>query len=93
MPEVLETLRKSNEDILLTDAGLFARYGRMNEIDALRNDTGTQSGPHSLWLLVPGHGAATTPTLCGEAVPITNEAQFEQLTPQWARNHHRGGVA
>jgi serine/threonine protein kinase len=90
MPEVLETLRNSNEDILLTDAGLFARYGRMNEIDALRNDTGTQSGPHSLWLLVPGHGAATTPTLCGQAVPITNEAQFEQLTPQWARNFHRG---
>lgn len=93
MPEVLETLRNSNEDILLTDAGLFARYGRMNEIDALRNDTGTQSGPHSLWLLVPGHGSSTTPTLCGQAVPITNEAQFEQLTPQWARNHHRGGVA
>lgn len=93
MPSVLETLRNSNEDILLTDAGLFARYGRMNEIDALRNDTGTQSGPHSLWLLVPGHGSSTTPTLCGQAVPITNEAQFEQLTPQWARNHHRGGVA
>ncbi|TAF23825.1 MAG: BREX system serine/threonine kinase PglW [Verrucomicrobia bacterium] len=93
MPGVLEPLRNSNEDILLTDAGLFARYGRMNELDALRNDTGTQSGPHSLWLLVPGHGAATTPTLCGEAVPISNEAQFEQLTPQWARNHHRGGVA
>lgn len=92
MPEVLETLRNSNEDILLTDAGLFARYGRMNEIDALRNDTGTQSGPHSLWLLIPGHGAATTPTLCGQAVPITNEAQFEQLTAQWARNHHRGGL-
>ena len=90
MPQVLETLRNSNEDILLTDAGLFARYGRMNEIDSLRNDTGTQSGPHSLWLLVPGHGAATTPTLCGQAVPITNEAQFEQLTPQWARNFHRG---
>jgi serine/threonine protein kinase len=93
MPGVLEPLRNSNEDILLTEAGLFARYGRMNEIDALRNDTGTQSGPRSLWLLVPGHGAATTPTLCGEAVPITNEAQFEQLTPHWARNFHRGGVA
>lgn len=93
MPGVLESLRNSNEDILLTEAGLFARYGRMNEIDALRNDTGTQSGPRSLWLLVPGHGAATTPTLCGEAVPITNEAQFEQLTPHWARNFHRGGVA
>lgn len=88
MPGVLETLRNSNEDILLTDAGLFARYGRMNELDALRNDTGTQSGPHFLWLLVPGHGAATTPTLCGEAVPITNSAQFEQLTPQWARSFH-----
>jgi hypothetical protein len=88
MPGVLETLRNSNEDILLTDAGLFARYGRMNEIDALRNDTGTQSGPHSLWLLVPGHGSTTTPTLCGQAVPITNEAQFEQLTPQWARSFH-----
>lgn len=90
MPDVLGPLRRPDEDILLTDAGLFARYGRMNEIDALRNDTGTQSGPHSLWLLVPGHGAATTPTLCGEAVPITNQAQFEQLTPQWARNFHRG---
>jgi serine/threonine protein kinase len=88
IPGVLETLRNSNEDILLTDAGLFARYGRMNEIDALRNDTGTQSGPHSLWLLVPGHGSTTTPTLCGQAVPITNEAQFEQLTPQWARSFH-----
>lgn len=93
MPQVLETLRNSNEDILLTEAGLFARYGRMNEIDALRNDTGTQSGPHSLWLLIPGKGGTLTPTLCGEAVPITNEAQFEQLTPQWARNFHRGGVS
>lgn len=93
MPVILESLRNSNEDILLTDAGLFARYGKMNEIDALRNDTGTQSGPHSLWLLVPGKGATITPTLCGEAVPITNEAQFEQLTPQWARNFHGGVVA
>jgi hypothetical protein len=90
MPQVLQVLRNSNEDILLTDTGLFARYGRMNEIDSLRNDTGTQSGPRSLWLLLPGHGASTTPTLCGEAVPITNEAQFEQLTPHWAKNFHRG---
>lgn len=93
MPQVLESLSHSDEDVLLTDAGLFARYGKMNEIDVLRNDTGTQSGPHSLWLLIPGHGAVSAPTLCGEAVPITNEAQFEELTPQWARNFHRGGVA
>jgi serine/threonine protein kinase len=92
IPGVLEPLRNSKEDILLTDAGLFARYGRMNEIDSLRNDTGTQSGPHSLWLLLPGHGASTTPTLCGQAVPVSNPAQFEQLTPEWARNHHRGGM-
>lgn len=50
LPSVLETLRDSRKDILLTDPGLFARYGRMNEIDSLRNDTGTQSGPHSLFL-------------------------------------------
>ena len=31
-------------------------------------------------------------TLCREAVPITNEAQFEQLTPHWARNFHRGAA-
>lgn len=90
LPGVLEPLRNPNEDILLTDAGLFARYGRMNELDSLRNDTGTQSGPHSLWLLIPGKGASSVPELCGQAVPISNPAQFEQLTPEWARNFHRG---
>lgn len=88
MPEILETLRDSSKDILLIDGGLFARYGRMNEIDSLRNDTGTQSGPHSLWILLPGRGDSLVPKLCGEAVPITNDAQFEQLTPEWARGFH-----
>jgi hypothetical protein len=34
----------TNEDILLTDADLFARYGRMNEIDALRSGRETSTG-------------------------------------------------
>lgn len=90
MKKIIGELRQSDKDILLTDAGLFARYGRMNEIDSLRNDSGTQSGPHSLWVLIPSHGSTLRPTLCGEALPISNEAQFEQLTPEWARNFHRG---
>jgi hypothetical protein len=90
LPGVLKQLRDPQRSILLTDAGLFARYGRMNEIDALRNDTGTKSGPHALWLLIPGGAGATVPKLCGQAVPMTNESQFERLPSHWVRNRHRG---
>jgi len=93
MPAVLARLRQPDQNILLTDAGLFARYGQMHEIDALRNDTGTPNGPHGLWLLVPGHGAALAPSLCGAAVPITNPAQFETLSSEWVLNKHRGEAA
>lgn len=91
LPGVVKELRNPERSILLTDAGLFARYGRMNEIDALRNDTGTRSGPRSLWLLIPGGAGTTLPKLCGQAVPMTNEAQFERLPSHWVRNRHRGG--
>jgi len=93
MPKVLERLRRPEETILLSDPGLFARYGRMHEMDALRNDTGTPNGPFGLWLLVPSHGASFAPSLCGEAVPITNPAQFETLTKEWVLNRHRGEAA
>lgn len=93
MPDVLKRLRQSDKNILLTDLGLFARYKQMHEIDALRNDTGTRTGPHGLWLLLPGKGAALAPSLCDEAVPITNPAQFESLTSEWVLNKHRGEVA
>jgi len=92
LPGLEEQLRSSDRSILLTDAGLFARYGRMHVIDSLRNDTGTQSGPRCLWILIPGHGATVTPKLCGQAVPITNEAQFERLPKHWVLNRHRGAT-
>lgn len=88
MPKVLERLRHPEETILLTDSGLFARYGRMHDLDALRNDTGTPNGCAGLWLLLPSHGASFAPSLCGQAVPITNPAQFETLTKEWVLNPH-----
>jgi serine/threonine protein kinase len=93
LPQVLERLRQPAETILLTDAGLFARYGKMHLLDTLRHDAGTAAGPFGLWLLVPSHGASFAPSLCGEAVPITNPAQFETLTKEWVLNRHRGEAA
>ncbi len=90
LPQIEARLRDPRRSILLTDAGLFARYGRMHLIDSLRNDTGTQSGPRCLWILIPGHGATAIPKLCNQAVPITNEAQFEHLPKHWVLNRHRG---
>lgn len=74
---------------LLTNPGLFARYGQLNWFHEVQAKVGTPEGPHGLWMIIPSHGSGTQPLLNGEAIPITNPAQFEILNEAWLSNLHR----
>ncbi len=84
LPQIKQALQQTDKTILLTQAGLFARYERMNLIDTIHSTVGTPEGPHGLWILIPGQDKQ--PTLNGAAIPMTNPAQFEFLNEAWLRN-------
>jgi len=89
MPAIRETLLAAPHTILLEHPGLFARYGQLDWFQEVRTRVGTPAGPHGLWMIIPSHGAGAQPVLNGQAIPITNPAQFEILPEAWIANQHR----
>lgn len=89
VPGIRSKFLDARQTILLTNPGLFARYGQLNWFQEVRAKVGTPEGPHGLWMIIPSHGSGTQPLLNGEAIPITNPAQFEILNEAWLSNLHR----
>ena len=93
LPSIRARLQGTGRTILLTHPGLFARYRRLDLFQEIRASVGTPAGPHGLWMTIPGQGPGTLPKLDGQAIPITNPAQFEVLNEAWISNLHRGVAA
>jgi hypothetical protein len=73
--------------ILLTYAGLLARYGQMDLLSRLSQKAGRRDGIPGLWLLLPGDQQAL---LDGKPVPLIGAGQRARIPESWLRNVHRG---
>lgn len=98
LEEVERDLSNSPRTILLSRAGLLARYGRMDFLERLRERVNRRPSPgetglHGLWLLVPSSDHLTTgPEIDGEAVPVLTRAQWASIPEAWLENRHRSGL-
>ncbi|KAA0575160.1 BREX system serine/threonine kinase PglW [Azospirillum sp. B21] len=90
MPKIEQALMTAGEPVLLTDCGLFARYGLMDRLQILRDASGTAGGPPGLWLLLPLPDGGL-PTIGGKAVPVIDGSQWARLSVAWITNAHRAG--
>ncbi|MFF0016215.1 BREX system serine/threonine kinase PglW [Streptomyces sp. NPDC005374] len=81
--------------VLLTEAGVFARYDAMGVLDRLASVA--RQGGRGLWLLVPQSDPSREPRLGQVAVPYqAGLGEWIQLPDTWVGNAHRGsgeGVA
>jgi hypothetical protein len=91
--ETAETeLLAYDDTVLATEAGLLARYGRLDMIDRLRDTTGSTKGRlATLWLLVPDDGQTDRPVVDGAALPVMGAGQWARVPSAWVKNWHRGG--
>ncbi|MFJ9557832.1 BREX system serine/threonine kinase PglW [Nocardiopsis sp. NPDC101807] len=77
--------------VLMTDAGVFARYGAMDVLHRLAEVS--RHGGRGLWLLCPQDDPARDPRLGTIAVPYqAGLGEWVELSDAWVRNLHRSGV-
>ncbi|MEV7731039.1 BREX system serine/threonine kinase PglW [Streptomyces sp. NPDC088921] len=75
--------------VLLTEAGVFARYDAMGVLDRLAS--AARLGGRGLWLLVPQSDPSREPRLGQVAVPYqAGLGEWIQLPDTWVGNAHRG---
>ncbi|MDN3252908.1 BREX system serine/threonine kinase PglW [Streptomyces sp. MA25(2023)] len=75
--------------VLLTEAGVFARYDAMGVLDRLASTA--RRGGRGLWLLVPQNDPSREPRLGQAAVPYqAGLGEWIQLPDTWVGNAHRG---
>jgi hypothetical protein len=83
----------SGQTLLLTHAGVLARYDAMDLLARLRDRIGRSpdGGPTlpGLWLLLPGDEQAL---LDDRPVPLLGPGQRARVSEAWLRNEHRGAV-
>jgi hypothetical protein len=87
MPLVEAQLAASDHTLLVTYAGVLARYERMDLLERLRDTVGRRGGIPGLWLLLPGQHQAV---MDGKAVPILSPGQRANIPESWLQNMHRG---
>jgi hypothetical protein len=87
MPLVEAQLSACNTTMLVTYAGVLARYDRMDLLERLRDKVGRHDGIPGLWLLLPGQNQAM---MDGKAVPILSPGQRANIPESWLQNAHRG---
>ncbi|WP_328846452.1 BREX system serine/threonine kinase PglW [Streptomyces sp. NBC_00258] len=82
----------SRAPVLLTDAGVFARYDAMGVLERLAEQA--RGGGRGLWVLCPQSDPARPPRLGTTAVPYqAGLGEWIVLPDSWVANAHRGGVA
>ncbi|MFD5635753.1 BREX system serine/threonine kinase PglW [Streptomyces sp. NPDC127077] len=89
-PRIVELLAKGGEagPVLLTEAGVFARYDAMGVLDRLAS--AARQGGRGLWLLVPQSDPSREPRLGQAAVPYqAGLGEWIQLPDTWVGNAHR----
>jgi serine/threonine protein kinase len=89
MAAVEARIRGTSRTVLLSRAGLVARYGLMDRLEALRDAVGRRDGIFGLWLLVPCDESQAVPAIDGQAVPLMSAAQHARISEGWLKNIHR----
>ncbi|MGW0288905.1 BREX system serine/threonine kinase PglW [Streptomyces tuirus] len=88
-PRIEERLGAGSGPVLLTEAGVFARYDAMGVLHRLAS--AARRGGRGLWLLVPQSDPAREPRLGQVAVPYqAGLGEWIQLPDTWVDNVHRG---
>ncbi|GAA1325079.1 BREX system serine/threonine kinase PglW [Streptomyces sanglieri] len=93
-PRVRELLKPEagSGPVLLTEAGVFARYDAMGVLDRLGE--AARQGGRGLWLLVPQPDPAREPRLGSVAVAYqAGLGEWIELPDSWVKNAHRSGAA
>jgi serine/threonine protein kinase len=88
VPRVEKQLKEKSGTVLLTDPGLLARYGKMDMISRLQDQTLRPEGLHGLWMLIPSDDQTTGPAINGEAVPVITPSQWASTPRIWIRGVH-----
>jgi hypothetical protein len=86
MPLVEAQLSASDTTMLVTYAGVLARYERMDLLERLRDKVGRRDAISGLWLLLPGQNQAV---MDGKVVPILSPGQRANIPESWLQNIHR----
>jgi len=76
----------SGDSILMTYAGLLARYDQMTFLEKLRDEVTRGKNLKSCWLLIPGDQQAM---MDGKAVPVIGPGQRAKIPESWLMNVHR----
>jgi serine/threonine protein kinase len=77
--------------VLMTDTGVFARYGAMDVLHRLAEVS--RHGGRGLWMLCPQDDPAREPRLYTVAVPYQAAlGEWIELSDSWVNNLHRAGA-
>jgi len=92
---VREELTQLDGVALAVRPGLFARYGLMSVLEALRDDLdrGRAGNLRGLWLLAPRLVGSGLPVVDGVPVPVVGAAQWARLSGAWIARHLPAEVA
>ncbi|GAA0974070.1 BREX system serine/threonine kinase PglW [Acrocarpospora macrocephala] len=89
-PRMRDSLSDGAGPVLMTDAGVFARYDAMGVLDRLA--AAARLGRRGLWLLCPQGDPAREPILGTVAVPYqAGLGEWIELPDSWVTNTHRAG--
>jgi hypothetical protein len=93
LPGVKSELAAAAPHVLLTNPGLLARYGQLDLLTELMQETGRESGPPGLWVLIPSDGQQQKPTLGGHPMPLFTSAQWARILDLWLAAHQPRALA
>jgi len=82
-------LLAAKQPVLITNAGLLARYDQIVLLNDLRDAAGTTSGPPAVWVLAPTTSFGSLPTIDGVSVPIIGSNQTVVLDRRWIAGSRR----
>lgn len=81
-----ERLFDASGTVLLTEAGLLARYDRLDLVGAWRDGLHASTGRlRSLWMLVPSDRRHDVPMLNGRSVPVVGRHEHAWIPADWLR--------
>ena len=90
IPAVEQRLLESEKTVLVTYAGLLARYDQLDMLDRLRDATERQEGTPGFLVLLPADQQTNMPVIDGTPLPVVLASQWARLTDAWIANEHRG---
>lgn len=89
-PKIEDELLRREEQLLLVNPGLIARYDLMSLLENLRDKAGHEARCPGVWVLVPTDGQSDMPFLDHAEIPLITPGQRARVSEHWINNLHRG---